>query len=164
LPIPAFSSSARSTTLTPAPVSAAARRAARLEVSTVNLIGTGSGGAGRRVGLPDRLARAIAGTTPALVLVLEGPGGCPRGRLARQGGGRRVNWFCDAHRSAEDIQPLRPPTTPYSSPTTPRWRRSIRQAIFPVHYLRRLRSVDSSTHAGQDGSRQRGVRGHATPS
>lgn len=78
-------------------------------VSTVNLIGTGSWLSRlRRVGLHDRLARAIAGTTPALVLVLEGSQvDAPMVASLRQSGGPAwVNWFCDARRSAEDILPF----------------------------------------------------------
>jgi spore maturation protein CgeB len=78
-------------------------------VSTVNLIGTGGWLSRlRRVGLHDRLARAIAGTAPSLVLVLEG-NQVDAGMVAslRQSGGPAwVNWFCDARRSAEDVLPL----------------------------------------------------------
>jgi spore maturation protein CgeB len=78
-------------------------------VSTVNLIGTGGWLSRlRRVGLHDRLARAVAGTTPQLVLVLEGSQvDAPLVASLRQGGGPVwVNWFCDARRSADDILPL----------------------------------------------------------
>ncbi|MGN6393852.1 MAG: CgeB family protein [Gemmatimonadales bacterium] len=78
-------------------------------VSTVNLIGTGSWLSRlRRTGLHDRLARAIAGTAPALVLVLEGSQvDATMVAALRQGASPTwVNWFCDARRSAEDILPL----------------------------------------------------------
>jgi len=78
-------------------------------VSTVNLIGTGGWLSRlRRTGLHDRLARAVAGTSPAIVLVLEG-NQVDAAMVAslRQGGGPTwVNWFCDARRSAQDILPL----------------------------------------------------------
>jgi len=78
-------------------------------VSTVNLIGTGGWLSRlRRVGLHDRLARAIAGTTPALVLVLEGNqvDAAMVASLRQSGGPAWVNWFCDARRTAEDVLPL----------------------------------------------------------
>jgi len=78
-------------------------------VATVNLIGTGSWLSRlRRVGLHDRLARTLAGTTPALVLVLEGNQVDPAmvASLRHNGGATWVNWFCDARRSADDILPL----------------------------------------------------------
>jgi spore maturation protein CgeB len=77
-------------------------------VSTVNLIGTGGWLSRlRRVGLHDRLARAIAGTTPALVLVLEGNqvDAAMVASLRHSGPAAWVNWFCDARRSAADILP-----------------------------------------------------------
>jgi spore maturation protein CgeB len=78
-------------------------------VTTVNLIGTGGWISRlRRVGLHDRLARALAGTAPSVVLVLEG-NQVDAAMVAslRQGGSATwVNWFCDARRSAEDIVPL----------------------------------------------------------
>ena len=78
-------------------------------VATVDLIGTGRWlNRLRRMGLHDRLARAVASTAPALVLVLEGPQlDAAMVASLRQGGGATwVNWFCDARRSAEDILPL----------------------------------------------------------
>ena len=78
-------------------------------VATVNLIGTGGWISRlRRVGLHDRLARAIAGTTPALVLVLEGTqvDAAMVASLRHGSGPSWVNWFCDARRSAEDILPF----------------------------------------------------------
>jgi len=78
-------------------------------VATVNLIGTGGWLSRlRRVGLHDRLARAIAGTSPALVLVLEGNqvDAAMVASLRQSGGPAWVNWFCDARRSAEDVLPL----------------------------------------------------------
>jgi spore maturation protein CgeB len=77
-------------------------------VSTVNLIGTGGWLSRlRRVGLHDRLARAIAGTTPALVLVLEGNqvDAAMVASLRHSSPAAWVNWFCDARRSAADILP-----------------------------------------------------------
>jgi hypothetical protein len=86
-------------------------RAGRLgcRVTIVNLIGTGGWISRlRRVGLHDRLARAIAGTTPALVLVLEGTqvDAAMVASLRHGSGPSWVNWFCDARRSAEDILPF----------------------------------------------------------
>jgi spore maturation protein CgeB len=78
-------------------------------VATVNLIGTGGWLSRlRRVGLHDRLARAIAGTTPALVLVLEGTqvDAAMVASLRHGGSAAWVNWFSDARRSPEDILPL----------------------------------------------------------
>jgi spore maturation protein CgeB len=78
-------------------------------VATVNLIGTGGWLTRlRRVGLHDRIARAIAGTTPALVIVLEGNqvDAAMVASLRQAGGPAWVNWFCDARRSAVDILPL----------------------------------------------------------
>jgi spore maturation protein CgeB len=78
-------------------------------VATVNLIGTGGWLSRlRRVGLHDRLARAIAGTAPALVLVLEGTQvDAAMVASLRQGGTPAwVNWFCDGRRSPDDILPL----------------------------------------------------------
>jgi spore maturation protein CgeB len=78
-------------------------------VTTLNLIGTGGWISRlRRVGLHDRLARAIAGTTPALVLVLEGTqvDAAMVASLRHGSGPNWVNWFCDARRSAEDILPF----------------------------------------------------------
>lgn len=78
-------------------------------VATVNLIGTGGWLSRlRRVGLRDRLARALASATPAVVLVLEGTQvDAEMVTSLRHGGGAVwVNWFCDARRSAEDIRPF----------------------------------------------------------
>jgi spore maturation protein CgeB len=78
-------------------------------VSTLNLMGAGSWVSRiRRVGLHDRLARAIASTTPALVLVLEGSQVDPAmvASLRHGGGPSWVNWFCDARRTPDDIRPL----------------------------------------------------------
>ena len=68
----------------------------------------------RRIGLRDRLARAIARSKPDVVLVMEGSqldpsvvAGLKRG--AGPGGGRGtfwVNWFCDGRRAADSIRPL----------------------------------------------------------
>ena len=77
-------------------------------VTTLNLIGTGGWLSRlRRVGLHDRLARAIAGTTPVLVLVLEGTQvDAAMVASLRHGGPTWVNWFCDGRRSAEDVRPF----------------------------------------------------------
>lgn len=79
-------------------------------VSTLNLMGAGGWlSRVRRVGLHDRLARAVASTTPALVLVLEGTEvDADMVASLRHGGGGPAwaNWFCDARRSSDDIHPL----------------------------------------------------------
>jgi spore maturation protein CgeB len=78
-------------------------------VTTVNLIGTGGWLSRlRRVGLRDRLARALASATPAVVLVLEGTQVDAEmvASLRHGSGAVWVNWFCDARRSAEDIRPF----------------------------------------------------------
>ncbi|HET9040465.1 MAG TPA: glycosyltransferase [Gemmatimonadales bacterium] len=77
-------------------------------VTTLNLIGTGGWLSRlRRVGLHDRLARAIAGATPALVLVLEGTQvDAAMVASLRQGGPVWVNWFCDGRRTVDEIQPF----------------------------------------------------------
>ncbi len=62
----------------------------------------------RHVGLQDRLARAIAQTGPAVVLVLEGRqiGSQLVAALRRQSDAVWVNWFCDGRRAAKRIEPL----------------------------------------------------------
>jgi spore maturation protein CgeB len=77
-------------------------------VATLNLIGTGGWLSRlRRVGLHDRLARAIASTTPSLVLVMEGAQvDADMVAALRHGGPAWVNWFCDSRRSPEAILPL----------------------------------------------------------
>jgi spore maturation protein CgeB len=77
-------------------------------VTTLNLIGTGGWLTRlRRVGLHDRLARAIASTSPALVLVLEGTQlDGPMVASLRHGGPTWVNWFCDGRRTVEEIRPF----------------------------------------------------------
>ena len=78
-------------------------------VTTLNLIGPGGWLSRlRRVRLHDRLARAIASTTPALVLVLEGSqiDAAMVASLRHIGGHAWANWFCDARRAPEDIRPL----------------------------------------------------------
>ena len=77
-------------------------------VSTLNLMGTGGWLSRiRRIGLHDRLARAIASTTPALVLVFEGAQvDASMVASLRHGGPAWVNWFCDARRTPDDIRPL----------------------------------------------------------
>lgn len=64
----------------------------------------------RRIGLHDRLARAIAQTAPAVVLVLEGSQvGAPLvASLRRQSDAAWVNWFCDGRRTPAAIEPLAP--------------------------------------------------------
>ncbi len=78
-------------------------------VTTLNLIGTGGWLSRlRRVGLRDRLARALTSTSPALVLVLEGTQvDAEMVAAVRHGAGATwVNWFCDARRSPDDVRPL----------------------------------------------------------
>ncbi|MFL5494544.1 MAG: glycosyltransferase [Gemmatimonadales bacterium] len=61
----------------------------------------------RRIGLQDRLARALGHATPALVLVLEAPQIDPPmvAWLKQAIPTTWVNWFCDARRSAQEISP-----------------------------------------------------------
>ena len=61
----------------------------------------------RRIGLQDRLARALGHATPALVLVLEGSQmDAPMVAWLKQAIPTTwVNWFCDARRSAQEILP-----------------------------------------------------------
>ncbi|HYC33063.1 MAG TPA: glycosyltransferase, partial [Gemmatimonadales bacterium] len=71
-------------------------------VTSFNLMGAGGWLSRlRRIGLHDRLGRAVSQTAPDLVLVLEG---CelPASVVAqlRQAGTTWVNWFCDGRRSA----------------------------------------------------------------
>ena len=78
-------------------------------VATVNLMGDGGWLSRlRRVGLHDRLARAIATTAPAMVLVLEGTQvDAATVASLRQGSHITwINWFSDARRGAADIAPL----------------------------------------------------------
>jgi spore maturation protein CgeB len=77
-------------------------------VTTLNLIGTGGWLSRlRRIGLHDRLARAIASTTPGLVLVLEGAQvDAAMVASLRHGGPTWVNWFCDGRRTVEEIRPF----------------------------------------------------------
>ncbi|MEP6687144.1 MAG: glycosyltransferase [Gemmatimonadales bacterium] len=77
-------------------------------VTTLNLIGTGGWLTRlRRVGLHDRLARALASTSPALVLVLEGTQmDAAMVASLRQGGPTWVNWFCDGRRTVDEIRPF----------------------------------------------------------
>jgi spore maturation protein CgeB len=80
-------------------------------VTALNLIGAGSWLSRlRRVGLHDRIARAVAGSAPELVLVLEGAqmDAAMVASLRRVGGPVWVNWFCDGRRSPELIRPLVP--------------------------------------------------------
>jgi len=59
----------------------------------------------RRIGLQDRLARALGHAAPALVLVLEAPQiDAPMVAWLKQAiPSKWVNWFCDARRSAQEI-------------------------------------------------------------
>jgi spore maturation protein CgeB len=78
-------------------------------VATVNLLGTGGWLTRlRRVGLHDRLTRAIASSAPALVLVLEGAqvDAAMVASLRENPGPTWVNWFCDGRRTPEAILPL----------------------------------------------------------
>lgn len=78
-------------------------------VSTLNLMGTGGWLSRiRRIGLHDRLARAVASTTPALVLVLEGAqvDAAMVASLRHGPGPTWVNWFSDARRSPDDVRPF----------------------------------------------------------
>jgi spore maturation protein CgeB len=61
----------------------------------------------RRIGLQDRLARALGHSAPALVLVLEAPQiDAPMVAWLKQAIPTKwVNWFCDARRSPQEIGP-----------------------------------------------------------
>jgi spore maturation protein CgeB len=62
----------------------------------------------RRIGLHDRMAKALRQTDPALVLVLEGSQ-LPSelvAELKRESGALWVNWFCDERRSRDAIAAL----------------------------------------------------------
>ena len=80
-------------------------------VASFNLVGSGGWlNRLRRVGLHDRLARAIAQTAPELVLVLEGsqiPAPVVAG-LRRNSAAVWVNWFCDGRRSPAVVAPVAP--------------------------------------------------------
>jgi spore maturation protein CgeB len=62
----------------------------------------------RRIGLHDRMAKALRQTDPALVLVLEGSQLPPElvAELKRESGALWVNWFCDERRSRDAIAAL----------------------------------------------------------
>jgi len=62
----------------------------------------------RRIGVHDRLARAIAHGAPAIVLVLGGHqlGPAAVAALKRESGAVWVNWFCDEHRARGAIGQL----------------------------------------------------------
>jgi spore maturation protein CgeB len=78
-------------------------------VSPFNLVGTGGLLSRlRRVGLHDRMARALRQTDPAIVLVLEGSQLPPElvAELKREGGALWVNWFCDERRTHASISAL----------------------------------------------------------
>ncbi len=70
-------------------------------VASFNLMGSGGWLSRlRRVGLQDRLSRAIAQTAPDVVLVLEGAEiAAPVVAALRRGGAVWVNWFCDGCRA-----------------------------------------------------------------
>ena len=76
-------------------------------VTSFNLMGAGGWLSRlRRIGLHDRLARALSQTSPALVLVLEGseiPAPVVAG-LRRGGGVTWANWFCDGGRAASVVR------------------------------------------------------------
>ena len=76
-------------------------------VTSFNLMGTGGWLSRlRRIGLHDRLARAVAQTAPDLVLVLEGSE-IPASLVAelRRGAGITwANWSCDGGRSASTVR------------------------------------------------------------
>jgi len=78
-------------------------------VTSFNLAGAGGWLSRLRgIGLQDRLARAIAQSAPALVLVLEGSqlSASMVAALKRGSDALWVNWFCDGRRSLEAIRPL----------------------------------------------------------
>ncbi len=78
-------------------------------VTTLNLIGTGGWLSRlRRVGLRDRLARALAARRPRWCWCSRAPQvDAEMVAAVRHGGGATwVNWFCDARRSPDDIRPL----------------------------------------------------------
>lgn len=80
-------------------------------VTSFNLMGSGGWLSRlRRVGLHDRLVRAVAQTAPDVVLVLEGSElpVATVAQLRREGGATWVNWFCDGRRSPSVIRPLAP--------------------------------------------------------
>lgn len=107
-------------------------------VATLNLIGTGGWlSRFRRVGLHDRIARAIASTTPALVLVLEGVQvDAAMVASLRQGGGSVwVNWFCDARRGPDDIRPRAAPYDAVFVADCATARTLDEPGFPPVHYL-----------------------------
>ncbi|HUF35755.1 MAG TPA: glycosyltransferase [Gemmatimonadales bacterium] len=80
-------------------------------VTSFNLMGSGGWLSRlRRIGLQDRLARAVAQTAPEVVLVLEGsqlPATIVAG-LRRDTGAAWVNWFCDGRRSPAVVLPVAP--------------------------------------------------------
>jgi len=78
-------------------------------VTSFNLMGSGGWLSRlRRVGLHDRLGRAMAQTAPDVVLVLEGSQLDPPvvAGLRRDSGATWVNWFCDGRRSPAVVLPL----------------------------------------------------------
>lgn len=62
----------------------------------------------RRIGLHDRLSRALKQTGPEIVLVLEGSQMPPElvAELKRESEALWVNWFCDERRSRNDVAAL----------------------------------------------------------
>ena len=78
-------------------------------VRSFNLVGTGGLlSRVRRVGLHDRLARALRQADPAVVLVLEGIELPPPmvADLKRDSGALWLNWFCDERRTHRSIAAL----------------------------------------------------------
>jgi spore maturation protein CgeB len=78
-------------------------------VSSFNLVGAGGLLSRlRRVGLHDRMARALRQTDPVIVLVLEGSQ-LPQpmvAELKRESGAVWVNWFCDERRTRRSVGEL----------------------------------------------------------
>jgi spore maturation protein CgeB len=78
-------------------------------VSTFNLVGPGGLLSRlRRVGLHERMSRAVRQTDPAIVLVLEGSQLPPEmvAELKRESRALWVNWFCDERRTHGSISAL----------------------------------------------------------
>jgi spore maturation protein CgeB len=78
-------------------------------VTSFNLMGSGGWLSRlRRVGVQDRLARAVAQTAPEVVLVSEGSQiDAPMlAAIRREAGAVWINWFCDGRRSPAVILPV----------------------------------------------------------
>jgi spore maturation protein CgeB len=78
-------------------------------VTCLNLMGTGGLLSRlRRIGLHERMSRALRQTDPALVLVLEGSQLPPEmvAELKRESGALWVDWFCDERRTQASISAL----------------------------------------------------------